>query len=221
MMRAYSQILFRVIFMPLLFYCPNYFPISLLQDYIVTQVETGMPEYELIDRDELVSILVLFVPIGSVFFAHSFSKLRNSKHTVREFERQFTENQPKLHPRSFIKNLQIMPLFKTITEERKQRLQSRLSPDPVAWTLWERALINCNSNSRQRLTGMYLLASQINYSHDSIPSEVYFAHPLRVAALSYIYSNDTDAAIVGLLHNVFEVCADDISFLQKKLNQKF
>ena len=37
-----------IIFMPLLFYCPNYFPISLLQDYIVTQVETGMPEYELI-----------------------------------------------------------------------------------------------------------------------------------------------------------------------------
>ena len=68
---------------------------------------------------------------------------------------------------------------------------------------------------------MYLLASQINYSHGTISSEVYFAHPLRVAALSYIYSNDTDAAIVGLLHNVFEVCSDDISFLQKKLNQKF
>ena len=113
-----------------------------------------------------------------------------------------------------------MQLFKTIAEERKQRLQSRLSPDPVAWTLWERALINCNSNSRQRLTGMYLLASEIKYSHDSISSEVYFAHPLRVAALSYIYSNDTDAAIVGLLHNVFEVCADDISFLQKKVEPK-
>ena len=101
LMRAYSQILFRVIFMPLLFYCPNYFPISLLQDYIVTQVETGMPEYELIDRDELVSILVLFVPIGSVFFAHSFSKLRNSKHTVREFERQFTEKSAQITPSQF------------------------------------------------------------------------------------------------------------------------
>ena len=113
-----------------------------------------------------------------------------------------------------------MKLFKTITEERKQRLQSRFSPDPVAWTLWERALSNCNSNSRQRLTSMYLLASEINYSHDTISSEVYFAHPLRVAALSYLHSNDTDAAIVGLLHNVFEVCADDISLLQEKVEPK-
>ena len=112
-----------------------------------------------------------------------------------------------------------MKLFKTITEERKQRLQSRLFLDPVAWTLWERALINCNSNRRQRLTGMYLLASEINYSHDTIPSEVYFAHPLRVAALSYLYSDNTDAAMVGLLHNVFEVCADDISFLQEKVDK--
>ena len=60
-----------------------------------------MPEYELIDRDELVSILVLFVPIGSVFFAHSFSKLRNSKHTVREFERQFTEKSAQITPSQF------------------------------------------------------------------------------------------------------------------------
>jgi (p)ppGpp synthase/HD superfamily hydrolase len=113
-----------------------------------------------------------------------------------------------------------MKLFKTIREERKQRLQARLNPDHVAWILWERALINCDQISRQRLTDMYLLASEIDYSHDSISSEVYFAHSLRVAALSHLYSNDTDAALVGLLHNVFEVCADDISFLLEKVEPK-
>ena len=90
-MRAYSQILFRVIFMPPLFYCPNCFPISLLQDYIQTQVEAGMPKYKLVDRDEPASILYLFVSLGSVFLANSFSKRRNSKLTAQEFERQFTK----------------------------------------------------------------------------------------------------------------------------------
>jgi (p)ppGpp synthase/HD superfamily hydrolase len=108
-------------------------------------------------------------------------------------------------------------MFKTIQEERMQRINGLTNPDPVAWEIWERALTNCDVKTRQKLINIYNIASSIKYHHSNTSSEVYFAHPLRVAALSFIYSGDSDAAIIGLLHNILEVADGGLSYISNKL----
>lgn len=56
----------------------------------------------------------------------------------------------------------------------------------------------------------FKIASNLNYSHPGLSSEVYFNHPLRVAIqiLKYIAEVDDEILAVALLHNIVEVCPD-------------
>ena len=73
--------------------------------------------------------------------------------------------------------------------------------------LWEEALKIVNENEKQQLIDAFNFAKTVEYDHPGLSSEIYFAHPLRVAALAILFSNENpvEAGIVGLLHNVFEV----------------
>ncbi len=94
-----------------------------------------------------------------------------------------------------------------INTERKRRLLGTKIVDTRASYLWEEALKIVNENEKQQLIDAFNFAKTVEYDHPGLSSEIYFAHPLRVAALAILFSNENpvEAGIVGLLHNVFEV----------------
>ena len=94
-----------------------------------------------------------------------------------------------------------------INTERERRLLGTKKVDTRASYLWEEALKTVNENEKQQLIDVYNFAKTLEYTHPGLSSEIYFTHPLRVAALAILFSNENpvEAGIVGLLHNVFEV----------------
>ena len=92
--------------------------------------------------------------------------------------------------------------------EKKRRHIGRDMPDPHAVVLWDRAisLIECD-NKKEKLIEAYNFAKSIKYRHIGLSSEIYFAHPVRVAALALLSQKDKsiDLGIIGLLHNIFEL----------------
>lgn len=95
-----------------------------------------------------------------------------------------------------------------ISIERKRRLAGLQEPDPYAMVLWGRAIAAMHDDSeRDRLTLALKFAKEIQYQHEGLASEVYFSHPLRVAALSILISGGekADLGILAVLHNVLEV----------------
>lgn len=99
-------------------------------------------------------------------------------------------------------------ILDNIELERKRRLLSLLGPDQHAFMLWSRALASLpDKKERARLTNAFSFAKEIKYHHGGLESNVYFLHPLRVAALAILISGTQDAeiGIVGILHNVLEV----------------
>jgi (p)ppGpp synthase/HD superfamily hydrolase len=61
--------------------------------------------------------------------------------------------------------------------------------------------------ARNNLINALKFAKQITYRHPGLASDLYFSHPLRVAALSLLIegSQDVSIGILALLHNVLEV----------------
>lgn len=92
--------------------------------------------------------------------------------------------------------------------ERRRRLLGLLEPDPHAFVLWARALAALPDDaSRYRLNHAFKFAKEIKYRHVGLTSEIYFSHPLRVAALATLCAGTQDAEIgvLAVLHNVLEV----------------
>jgi (p)ppGpp synthase/HD superfamily hydrolase len=96
----------------------------------------------------------------------------------------------------------------SIAAERQTRLAGRATPDPVAFALWERALLLRGDESYQRrLREAYAFAKSLEYAHEGLAGDIYIAHPIRVAAMALLARPDADAdlGVVGLLHNTLEV----------------
>ncbi len=92
--------------------------------------------------------------------------------------------------------------------EREARLKGRMVSDPNAIILWNRAIYDLNTKAeKHKLIKAFNFAKRIKYQHEGLASDIYFAHPIRVAALSLLSqkSINVDTGIIGLLHNVFEL----------------
>ncbi len=95
-----------------------------------------------------------------------------------------------------------------ISEERRLRVEGRKHPDPNAGMLWSQAVASVSDPADQsRLIDAFVFARQIPYRHDGLSADIYFAHPVRTAAMALLCEerNTLDFGIVGLLHNVLEV----------------
>lgn len=92
--------------------------------------------------------------------------------------------------------------------ERQRRLLGLLEPDPHALVLWSRGMAALPDDAeRDRLAHAFRFAKEIKYRHVGLTSDIYFSHPLRVAALATLVSGTQDAGIgvLAVLHNVLEV----------------
>jgi guanosine-3',5'-bis(diphosphate) 3'-pyrophosphohydrolase len=92
--------------------------------------------------------------------------------------------------------------------ERRRRLLGLLEPDPHALVLWDRAMAALPDDAeRSRLAQAFRFAKEIKYRHVGLTSDIYFSHPLRVAALAILISGAQDAGtgVLAVLHNVLEV----------------
>lgn len=92
--------------------------------------------------------------------------------------------------------------------ERRRRLLGLLEPDPHALVLWRRAMDALPDDAeRDRLARAFRFAKEIKYRHVGLTSDIYFSHPLRVAALATLISGAQDAGtgVLAVLHNVLEV----------------
>jgi (p)ppGpp synthase/HD superfamily hydrolase len=99
-------------------------------------------------------------------------------------------------------------ILDSIEVERRRRMEGRVAPDAHASVLWNRALQGeTASRHAARLMAAHAFALGIPYRHEGLSSEIYAAHPLRVAAMALLSggSGDADTGVVGLLHNVLEV----------------
>ena len=114
-------------------------------------------------------------------------------------------------------------LLDNLDLERDRRLQGRTFVDPYADLLWTRAVSLINSSrDKERLLAAYQFAESIDYEHAGLSPEIYFAHPVRVAALSMLYYDkiNVDIGIVGLIHNVFELSDFTVDFISEKFGKK-
>lgn len=96
----------------------------------------------------------------------------------------------------------------SIKIERKRRLKGLLNVDPNSEYLWNKVLILVkNNDDKTKLLTAYDFANKINYSHEGMSSEIYFAHAKRVASYAFlnVKPQNIDLAIIGLIHNVFEL----------------
>ena len=108
--------------------------------------------------------------------------------------------------------INLSEMLDSIGIERQRRMLGLIQPDPYALVLWDRAITSLkNDSERIRLKNALIYAESIKYNHIGLRSEIYFSHPLRVAALSVLISGaiKADIGILGLFHNVLEV--SDIS----------
>ncbi len=106
-----------------------------------------------------------------------------------------------------------------IETEFNRRLAGLAEPDIGALAIWNQAVESIPEQAvRQCNLVAFEFAKSIAYRHSGMASEIYFCHPMRVAALSILACNATEPEIgvVGLLHNVLEVSAVTHSELVKK-----
>ena len=104
--------------------------------------------------------------------------------------------------------MNISDILDDIGLERRRRLQGLLEPDPHALVLWDRAIAALPDDvERSRLAQALRFAKEIKYHHVGLTSDIYFSHPLRVAALAILISGaqDTGTGVLAVLHNVLEV----------------
>ena len=104
--------------------------------------------------------------------------------------------------------MMIPPYLKQIAQERRRRIEGLAAPDPEAVVLWHAtlALIE-DEQAQERLRSAYNYACAIDYKHEGLTSEIYLAHPTRVATLGVLSNaaESGDVGVIGMLHNVFEV----------------
>ena len=108
-------------------------------------------------------------------------------------------------------------LFDNIKIERNRRLNGLLNVDPHSEYLWNKVLKLVESNDdKTTLLKAYDFAKKIDYKHDGMSSDIYFAHPKRVASYSFLDTqrNNIDVAIIGLIHNVFELTDYSEQFIE-------
>ena len=105
-------------------------------------------------------------------------------------------------------NLKISDILDDIGLERQRRLLGVLKPDPHSLVLWNRAAeVLVNNAERERLAHAFRFAKGVKYRHVGLTSDIYFAHPLRVAALAMLLSEvgRVEMGVLGILHNILEV----------------
>jgi hypothetical protein len=105
-------------------------------------------------------------------------------------------------------NVKISGVLEDIGLERQRRLLGVLKPDPHAFFLWNRAAaVLVNNAERERLAHAFRFAKGVKYRHDGLTSDIYFAHPLRVAALAILLPQvkKVEMGVLGILHNILEV----------------
>ena len=98
-----------------------------------------------------------------------------------------------------------------------------LNVDPHADYLWNKVLSNIkNKNDKTILMNAYNFARKIDYKHEGLNSDIYFAHPKRVSSYSFLYLNTKyiDVAIIGLLHNIFELSNFSEKFIENLFGKK-
>lgn len=95
-----------------------------------------------------------------------------------------------------------------IATERGRRLHGLVEPDPHARWLWKMAFdsLLCDTE-RGKLSDALQFAQKVKYHHVGLSSEIYFSHPLRVAAICLLIDTVKDyrAGVLAILHNVLEV----------------
>jgi (p)ppGpp synthase/HD superfamily hydrolase len=104
--------------------------------------------------------------------------------------------------------IHISNILDSIELEKKRRKDGLLKPDQHALVLWDRAIKRIqNDAERSKLEKAFIFAKSLSYKHVGLSSEIYFSHPLRVAALSILISGSikSDVGVLGLIHNVLEV----------------
>lgn len=112
--------------------------------------------------------------------------------------------------------------FKEIAEERRLRIDGRLKPDPNANVLWKMAIESVKEEEAQNLIiRAFEYANKIKYRHVGLTSDIYFAHPVRTAAMSMLCEEceNIDFGIVGLLHNVFELSDTSTKIIAKHFGE--
>lgn len=100
------------------------------------------------------------------------------------------------------------PALQSIADERRFRLASLRDHGVREPARFEACLAQTLPGpERRRIDEAYAYAKTIPYRHAGLDSSTYFAHPLRVARLILllIRPTDSDAAVIGLLHNTLEV----------------
>lgn len=97
--------------------------------------------------------------------------------------------------------------LESIEREKLIRINGLNKVDPHANHLYKIACESLKKNQKNKIDEAFLFAQKIKYKHGHMPSEIYFSHPKRVSALSMLLydNNNIDAAILGLIHNVFEL----------------
>ena len=111
-------------------------------------------------------------------------------------------------------------LLDSIESERSLRLKGRTEFDSHAVLLWNKALsLTIDIKRREKLLDAYKFAYEIEYDHVGLSSEIYFAHPLRVASLAMLYYDEinVDLGIVGLIHNIYELS----DYTKEVIGEKF
>jgi len=109
-----------------------------------------------------------------------------------------------------------------IKVEREYRINGRIFPDPKATILWNRAINDIHIiDNKDTLMKAFNFAKGIKYQHDGLTSDIYFAHPIRVASLSLLSqkSVNIDTGIIGLLHNVFELSSTPVDLISTQFGE--
>ena len=104
--------------------------------------------------------------------------------------------------------MKTMKILDDMATERERRLRGLHEPDPHARELWKRALAALPKDlEREKLQVAFQFAKEIKYHHVGLTSEIYFSHPLRVAAIGLLIDNvpDSRVGVLAILHNVLEV----------------
>ena len=114
-------------------------------------------------------------------------------------------------------------LLDSVKVERNRRLNGLLNVDPHAEYLWNKVLKLVESNEdKTKLLKAYDFAKKIDYKHDGMISDIYFAHPKRVASYSFLHTQQSniDVAIIGLIHNIFELTDYSEQFIENLFGKK-
>ena len=105
-----------------------------------------------------------------------------------------------------------------IPTERERRISGIKKFDSRASFLWDECMGIIDEVQKTQLEQVYNYAKRIVYRHVGLSSKIYFAHPLRVASYTILFTEKSpiEAGIIGLLHNVLEVSNTSHADLKKR-----